>query len=209
MPDYSKTIIYKLCCKDPEIKEIYIGSTCNLKTRKHQHNLNSKNLNRKVYKYIRDNGEFQNWDMVMIEEFPCENKLQKGKRERYWIELLKPSLNVNTPTRTIKEWREHNGDKIKEQCKKYYENNIDKIKEQMKEYRENNSEKIKEQCKEWRENNVEKMKEKMKEWRENNVDKIKEQRKIKYICECGSTISKICKSRHERSKKHLNFISNK
>ena len=34
MPDYSKCFIYKLCCRDASIEEIYIGSTCNLTRRK-------------------------------------------------------------------------------------------------------------------------------------------------------------------------------
>ena len=29
--------IYKLCCIDPAIKEIYVGSTKNLRVRKNQH----------------------------------------------------------------------------------------------------------------------------------------------------------------------------
>ena len=29
--DYSKSVIYKLCCKDPTITDIYIGSTTNMK----------------------------------------------------------------------------------------------------------------------------------------------------------------------------------
>jgi len=28
--DYSQTIIYKICCKDPNITDIYIGHTSNL-----------------------------------------------------------------------------------------------------------------------------------------------------------------------------------
>jgi len=54
--DYSNTIIYKLCCKNPDVKEFYIGHTTNLLQRKYQHktccNNNSeknKSYNRKVY----------------------------------------------------------------------------------------------------------------------------------------------------------------
>ena len=58
MPDYSKTIVYKLCCKDPNIEDIYIGSTCNLRKRKNQHKnscINEKNSNysNRVYIFIR------------------------------------------------------------------------------------------------------------------------------------------------------------
>ena len=58
--DYSKTIIYKLCCNDINITDIYIGHTTNIIKRKYQHknccnNEKNKNYNYKVYQYIRDN----------------------------------------------------------------------------------------------------------------------------------------------------------
>ena len=35
--DYSKGFIYKLCCLDVNIKDIYVGSSTNFKERKKQH----------------------------------------------------------------------------------------------------------------------------------------------------------------------------
>jgi len=35
--DYSKSIIYKICCNDINIIDIYIGSTTNFITRKAEH----------------------------------------------------------------------------------------------------------------------------------------------------------------------------
>ena len=61
-------------------------------------------MNLYVYKFIRDNGNWENWDMCMIEEYKdCENKLQLLKKERYYIETLKCKLNINIPSRGIKE----------------------------------------------------------------------------------------------------------
>ena len=37
MPKYENAVVYKLCCDDPEITDIYVGSTCNFKVRKHGH----------------------------------------------------------------------------------------------------------------------------------------------------------------------------
>ena len=37
MERYQKGLIYKLCCKDLNIKDIYVGSTCNFARRKCQH----------------------------------------------------------------------------------------------------------------------------------------------------------------------------
>ena len=55
--DYSKTIIYRIVCKNPEIKDCYIGSTTDFKSRKQKHKSNcnretSKEFNLKVYKNI-------------------------------------------------------------------------------------------------------------------------------------------------------------
>lgn len=182
MPDYTKTIIYKLCCKDAEIIDIYIGSTCNFARRKCEHKQNCNNENRNcynfyVYRFIREHGNFENWDMIAIEEFSCNSKLEKEKRERYWIDELKPKLNKVIPTRTYKEHYKANADKIKEYSKEYRQQNTDKIREQYKEYYKTNADKIKEQRKEYRQQNVDKINERQKEYRQQNADKISEQRK--------------------------------
>ena len=174
MPDYSKCVIYKLCCKNLDVKEIYVGSTCNFTKRKNKHktdssNLNSKSHNSKVYKFIRDNGGFENWDMVMVEEYPCENIMQKVKRERYWCEELKSELNSISPCRDKKEYRQYKKEKLKE----YYQDNKEKLIEYQKEYRQDNKEKIKE----YRQDNKEKIKEQKKEWYEKNKDAIKQRKK--------------------------------
>ena len=117
MPDYSKGLIYKLCCKDTDITDIYIGSTTSLRHRKGRHkyccnNEKGKDYNYNVYKFIRENGgNWENWDMVLVEYFPCETKLELEKKEREIIEQLKPTLNKNIPTRTDKEYREDNKEK--------------------------------------------------------------------------------------------------
>jgi hypothetical protein len=66
----------------------------------------------------------------------------------------------------------------------------------------------KEQRKQHYEDNKEKMKEYKKQYREDNKEKILKKEKIKFICECGSECRLSEKSRHEKSKKHINFINN-
>ena len=93
MLDYSKCIIYKLCCKDPNIEEIYIGATCDFKQRKRAHKTDCHNPNRKhynyyVYQFIRNHGGFENWTMKILEKYSnCKNKLKKKKRT-IWIKNL-------------------------------------------------------------------------------------------------------------------------
>ena len=128
MPNYQQSIIYKLCCKDVDITDIYIGSTTNFKQRKTKHknvcnNEKKRYYNSNVYKYIRCNGGFDNWDMIQIEQYKATDKRDLESRERYYIETLKSKLNSYIPTRTIKEYYEDNKEKVKE----YYENNKQKI----------------------------------------------------------------------------------
>tara|TARA_R110001592_G_C12875387_1_gene724171 strand:- start:43 stop:615 length:573 start_codon:yes stop_codon:yes gene_type:complete len=146
--DYSKGLIYKLCCKDPTIEDIYIGSTTNFRNRKSTHKSMCNNsyysdYNNKVYKFIRENGGFENWDMILIQYYSCNGKRQLEAKEREYIEILKSTLNTNIPTRTKKEynqdtkinrleWVNNNNDKIKNNRKNYYENNKEKLKEKSK-----------------------------------------------------------------------------
>ena len=37
--EYSKNIIYKICCKDITIKDIYVGQTTNITKRRYNHKL--------------------------------------------------------------------------------------------------------------------------------------------------------------------------
>ena len=178
MPDYSKTMIYKLCCNDPTIEEIYIGSTCNFTRRKadHKHtcyNETRPQYNSPVYKFIRDNGGFENWNMYQLEAKSVENKREKETLEREWIEKLKPSLNSNIPTRTKEEY-----------CK-------------------DNSQLLNDKTKEWRENNKDILKEKNKEWRENRIEKIKE----KFNCDCGGKYTYESKSAHSKRKIHTDYLN--
>ena len=144
--DYSKTIMYKLVCKDLSINELYVGHTTDFKTRKNSHKNNCNNINDSkkyninVYQFIRENGNWDNWDMIKIEDYPCLTKLDAEKRERELIEALNAILNSNIPSRTKKEYNKDNRELILEYKKEYRENNQDKIKE----YRENNQDKIKE-----------------------------------------------------------------
>ncbi len=99
MVNYSKSMIYKLCCKDPNITDIYIGSTTNFYRRKSEHkkccnNENDKRYNTNVYKFIRDNSGFDNWDMILIENVSCNNKIELLKIERKYIDELKSTLNT-------------------------------------------------------------------------------------------------------------------
>jgi hypothetical protein len=195
--NYSKTIMYKICCNDLNITDIYVGHTTNFIKRKSHHkyscnNSNDKLYSLKVYQFIRENGGWTNWCMIKIEDYPCNSLLDATKRERELYEELNATLNICIPSRTNKQWIEDNKDKIKEQTKEYYNANKDKIRDQMKEYREINKDIIKEY---------------RKEYYDINIDKIKEYFNIKCECCCGGKYSLYQKKRHEKTNKHLNYIN--
>ena len=132
-----KQLFYKICCKDVNITDIYIGHITNFIKRKNQHksdcnNPNSKSYNHYVYQFIRDNRGWENWDMVEIEKYNCNDRLEACKRERYWVEELKATLNKNLPSRTSKEY-----------SKEYYIENKAKLIEKQRKYENDNKDKIK------------------------------------------------------------------
>jgi hypothetical protein len=100
--DYTNTIIYSLVCKSIEVRDMYVGHTTNFSKRKSRHkdacinNANPKYVY-PVYRKIRETGGWDNWAMVMIEQYPCENRLTAERREREHIEALRPSLNKMMP----------------------------------------------------------------------------------------------------------------
>lgn len=230
--DYSQTIIYKLCCKDPSIKDIYVGHTTNFKVRKNAHkkacsDASSEYCNQYVYKFIRANGGWDNWSMIEIDNLSCENKREAEKRERYWIETLVAKLNSINPIATKeekiqqkKDWYEENKEAILEKAKQNYEENKDKkleyqkqyaeehkehIAEKQKEYRENNKEKLAEQKKVYRDQHKEESAKAQKEWREANKEKLKEQKSEVINCECGSQYTFGNKHRHLQTKIHISY----
>jgi predicted GIY-YIG superfamily endonuclease len=80
---YPRAKIYKLTCEDGHY---YYGSSCNeLRVRFQQHKQDSrKHPTRHCYSHIITLG----WDkvkIVLVEEFPCESKLELRKREDSFI----------------------------------------------------------------------------------------------------------------------------
>ena len=104
--DYSSGKLYKIVCK--VTKNIYIGST------------KEKNLSRRLYSHTRNYKDFllgksskcQSFDIIekgdfeiiLIELYPCKTKYELETRERFHIENTK-CININVPTRTAKERR--------------------------------------------------------------------------------------------------------
>ena len=119
MPDYSKACIYKIHCKDPAINEIYVGSTCRFNKRKTEHKSRYKHgRDYEVYRFIKANGGWDNWDMVKIKDIAdCLDRYTIKQHEREFIDQLKPALNTTTPNRTTHDWRKDNADRVRQKGK--------------------------------------------------------------------------------------------
>ena len=127
MLGYSKTSIYKLECKDPEVTDIYVGSTTDFYTRKSLHkgrciNKDGKmKYNLPVYCFMRLNGGWDNWNMLEIEVVNCRSKRHKNQIEAKYIRELGATLNHEIPQDIDEglgeqEWRKEYYKKNREKC---------------------------------------------------------------------------------------------
>ena len=214
MVNYQEGKIYKII-NDSMPNMVYYGSTCNtFAKRMGQHKALRDCSSRVLF-------EYGNPQMILIEKYPCNDKMELNARERYYIENNE-CVNKVVPGRTDKEYREDNKEKIILKAKEYYEANKEQISLKNKEYRDSHKEEAKVYQKEYYEDNKEKLSIKKKEYHEANKvkisikkkehyeankEKILLQKKQKITCECGSSFSISVKARHYRSKKHQNFIS--
>jgi len=163
---------YKIVCQDcPDY--IYIGSTKSFRSRKYQHkSYCNKNHNTKLYNKIRENGGWDNWEMIIIDEADDLTFTQARIKEE---ELrLKYNANLNSQKAYITE--EEAKERDKKNMKNYRKNNKEYLNQKRREYNEKNKEQVKEKRKEYNEKN----KEKQREYREENKEKIKERKKEWY-----------------------------
>lgn len=131
-----KYIIYEIKCNDENIKDVYIGSTIDFLKRKSVHKCKSKNLTfqNKLYKFIRNNGGWENFDMRPIEIFYCDERMEALIREKEWIN--KNKLNINVFNNNVEcdepNFYQRNKTEILNKQKAYYNQNKDKILERLK-----------------------------------------------------------------------------
>ena len=182
MVNYQEGKVYKIV--DKTTGNIYIGSTAEkyLSQRLQRHiasykryiDPNKKQLYMTSFEIFKNN----NFEILLLETYPCNNKYELEVKERYYIEN-NTCINKVIPTRTKKEHYEVNKKKIIEKNKEYYEVNKTEKKEYQKEYYENN-------------------KEKMKEYYKKNKEKFLE----KITCDlCGTQVINASLNKHKKSEK--------
>jgi hypothetical protein len=184
--DYSKCVIYVIKCKDDNITEEYIGSTTNFTQRKNNHkttcnNEKNKRYNELKYKFIRDNGGWDNWLMLEVLKYPCQDSNQARMKEEEIRLERKSKLNCYKAflsNEVLKEEKKQYYEEHKEQYKQYYENHQEQYKFYRFKYNNENKEEEKQRCKVYREAHKEELKLLKQIWYINNKDKINEKHKL-------------------------------
>ena len=118
---------YIYCLHNENLPEYYVGHTVNLYDRNKLHRWATNIYGSKVYKYIKDNGGYNNFKMEVLDEIYCL-EIEARQYEKFYKNLLGATLNTQEPGRTRKEYRDLNNPI-------YYENNKEQILEQKKERR--------------------------------------------------------------------------
>ena len=169
--------IYKICCDDcPDF--VYVGSTKAFRQRKASHKKDYKTKDLKLYNTIRENGGWDNWRMVILEDCGEISFTQaRIKEEEHRVKL---NANLNS----IKCFRTE--ENLKKQQKKYYNENQEKILEYKKDYYQNNKEQKNLYDKQYYQNHKDKM----------------------FECECGRIVKFTGKAEHKKSLLHKKYISN-
>ena len=142
MVNYQNGIIYKIAHRYSPY--VYIGSTTNFSRRKQEHksiclNEKSKQYNNKVYQTIRELGGWNNFEMVLVAKYPCNDKKELHAKEFEYQQLFVVNMNMNSASSGfdlgVPEYK-------KKYHQKYNEKHREEIKQKKKEYYQKNKEEI-------------------------------------------------------------------
>lgn len=98
MKNFKKAVIYKIYCKDKNIKKFYIGSTTDFKKRMYKHKYCCNTIyyykyDMPLYVFIRENGGWENFIYEVIFEYEdCENNELLRMKENEFIQIYKEKL---------------------------------------------------------------------------------------------------------------------
>jgi hypothetical protein len=133
------------------------------------------------------------YEIIWVEDFPCERKDQLKARERYYIEN-RVCVNKNVPGRTHEEWYQANKAHVNAYNKEWQQANP----MYMKEWQQANEAHVKAYQKEWQQANPMYMK----EWRQANRADKKARYSEKIQCTvCNCMISCGNYAQHQRTAK--------
>jgi len=147
------TYIYKLVHKDDMNDDnIYIGRTSNIYKRSNLHksscnNPNNLGFHTKKATFIRENGGWDEWNMIIIAEYNMDCRSSDAKhKEEEWYNSFNSSLNTNNPTfdnKKCTQYKKQYYQGKKEYLQEYALNRYKEKKEYWIQYYEANKDKIK------------------------------------------------------------------
>ena len=152
--DYSQGKIYEIVCN--KTGEVYVGSTCKkyLSQRLAAHLKSYNDWKKGRYGFMSSfpiigRGDYE---IFLLEECPCNNVLELKRKEREWIDkkkcvnLHKPfnvpeedyqkqyyKLNQEHKLEYLKQWRDNNREKTRQDAREYYEKNKETYKKKRQE----------------------------------------------------------------------------
>jgi hypothetical protein len=195
--------IYRISHKTLEGLD-YIGSTTDFERRKTNHKrccLNPKDshYNINVYQVIRANGGWDQFDMIAVKTLVCCNLEARQEEERIRVEL-NAKLNTIRAYISVEEYQE--------QFAKYYTEYRQQNKEQLakykEDYRQQNKEQIAKNLADYYQQNKDKLVKQQANYYQQNKEKILQ----KFDCECGGKYIHKTKTRHIKSKRHQDYLTN-
>lgn len=193
---YDNGKIYKITSKQTD--KIYIGSTTmTLQKRFNSHKGNKKCSSKSIL-------EYDDCIIELIENYPCKNRYDLEQRERHYQEQYANLINIHKAGRRPEEIKEY----AKKYNSKYQKENTTKLKNYFKDYYKKNKDDIIKRVTLHANKNIEEKKEYLKQYYLRNKAKMKADAAVKYTCElCNHAYMKGAKKRHEKTKKHINFIN--
>jgi hypothetical protein len=213
MVNYQLGKIYKII--DLNSNECYIGSTCEptLARRLANHVSDYKTFLKGNRGYVSSFAIIAkgDYDIVLVESYPCNNKDELHARERYWTNNI-DCINTIKNQGLLKElgdqeyrknYKAEHKEEIKEKAKQYYSENKVEILKKGKKYDEEN----KEQKKDYHQKYYQEKKDEIIIKQKKYYNDRKDQLQVKNQCECGGKYTNMHKLTHEKSKKHQNYIN--
>ena len=182
--DYKSGKIYKIVSEIGNC--IYYGSTIkplNIRLSNHK-----SYFNRGIYRNSGDVLKYQDYKIVLVEEYPCNNKQELCKREGWYISNNK-CVNKYIAGRTKKQYALDNKQYYKQYKKQYRIDNKQYFNQYMKQYNIDNNQRIKQTRKQYRIDN--------KQYLQQHL-----------MCGCGVSYTKQNKIRHNKSKQHIRYTIN-
>jgi hypothetical protein len=160
--NFANTQIYRFVCNDVNITNTYVGSTTNWTKRKATHKNACNNPSNKahifnVYQVIRANGGWDNWSMILVENYPCNGNREAEQREQFWKEHYNDNMGMNKAFITedqnnqyYQQYRDTHKEQIANKNVEYYATNKEQINAKRRQDRATYSEQFLEQARQYR-----------------------------------------------------------